>query len=416
MNPRSQPAQPDRARSRTCAAALALTLACAGILTGRARATDDPDTTRETMQRVFEAVASLAPVEFSSSTNTWKTQQTSVKATLDVLAQASEQLASLGRQQDESFRFLSASLAAQTRMLQWQVQRRDYASASHYTERLVETCVACHVRLPTTRPDFAKTLLQRVDREVLPPFVEASLETAGRQFDAALAIYERAFASEADVFASADLPDALASYLIVTLRVQRDPERAARGLALLARHDNLAAQFELNLKTWARALRELRPALHAPPTLERAREILDAGHALSEFPLDSADEIHAVVASSVLFRYLEAKRPEGADLAQALYLLARTEAFTRRTFETSEASSYLERAIRAAPHTAIAERAYARLELATLLQYSGPFGVEFPDDVRLWLEELRERSRSERRPRTPAPGESAATHTQRSTL
>jgi hypothetical protein len=102
--------------------------------------------------------------------------------------------------------------------------------------------------------------------------------------------------------------------------------------------------------------------------------------------------VHATVAASILFRYLEEKRPAGEELAQALYLLARTESFTRRSFAKSESSSYLEQAIQAAPHTAIAERAYARLERQTLLQYGDPFGPELPDRIAAWLRRLREQS------------------------
>jgi hypothetical protein len=183
----------------------------------------------------------------------------------------------------------------------------------------------------------------------------------------------------------AGLYTSLTSYLIVVLRVKRDSERAARGLAILAQRTDLSAQLELNLPIWRRALLEFGRALREPASLERAQQILDAGRALSEFPFDATDQIHAIVTSSLVFRYLDEKAPEGVELAEALYLLSRTEAFTRQAFELSEAGSYLEQAIQAAPHSAIAERVYARLELQTMLQYTGPEGMAVPADVQSWL-------------------------------
>jgi hypothetical protein len=195
-----------------------------------------------------------------------------------------------------------------------------------------------------------------------------------------------------------DFTDSISSYLIVALRVRRDPQRAKRGLALLARRTDLSAQLEQNLATWNTALDEVGGALLEEPSLERARKILADGRALTEFALDAGDRIHATVASSLLYRYLEEKRPKGQELAEALYLLARTEAFALRAFEVSEGSHYLEEAIRAAPHTAIAERAFARFELETLLEYSDPSGVHMPEPIVQLLAELRRLSRIKPRP------------------
>jgi tetratricopeptide (TPR) repeat protein len=390
-------------------AALAAAWPCALALACSAIAATDSETTRRTMHRVFDALTALVPLALSDSISEWETQDAAVQKSVRTLTRAAEQLAAHGRTGNASFRFLSQSLASESRMIQREVERKRYMSAAYFTERVAETCIACHVRLPATSDrDFAQSLLQRVDRSVLTPFAKASLETAGRQFDAALQTYESQFADSRSPAGVIEFSDALNSYLIVALRVQRDPARAARGIAILERRTDLAAQLEHNLKTWRQALVELEPALREAPSLERAREILDAGRALSEFPLDSADEVHAIVASSLIFRFLETNPLEGQPLAEALYLLARTESFTRRAFEISESGSYLEQAIRAAPHTAIAERAYARLELQTVLQYTGPETIDMPPEVHAWLMQLRDLSGTKPRPGPPRPSKSIA--------
>jgi hypothetical protein len=389
---------------RPCRALVAGLSAVLLLGTALALATASPESPRPTMHLAFKALAGLVPIALSASSDNWQAQQATVSRAVATLSAASEQLAVHGRNRDATFRFMSDSLGAKVRMLEWQVNQKDFEGATFATMSLADTCVGCHLRLPNPRDrDFAKTLLKDIDPASLDPFDRANLEAAGRQFTAALSTYENEFAAADTPIESAEFANALESYLIVALRVQRDPARAERGLAILGRQPDLAAQFQRNLGIWRQALRDLAPALREPASLERAREILDSGRLLSEFPLDAADEIHSIVASSMIFRYLEDRQPAGEELARALYLLARTEAFAQQSFEISDALVYLEQAIRAAPHTDIADRAYARLELQTILEYSGPLGLEIPDEVNAWLLELRELSTS--RPRSTSSGE-----------
>jgi hypothetical protein len=375
---------------------IAIGLACS------ARAASEPQPSRETLRQVFDALATLLPLAISGADWNEGPAAGEVRASVATLAKAAQELAQHGDAGDVAFRFLSQSLASDARAIERQFQRKRYDHASYFTERAVESCIACHARLPAKQEgDFAESLLARVDVKSLSPLARASLETAGRRFDAALQTYESIFASSAAPLPVLDLSEAVSSYLVVALRVRRDPERAQRGLAILGRRSDLSAQLEQNLRTWSKALDDLRGALQQEPSLERARAILAQGRALTEFSLDAADRVHATVASSLLYRHLEEKRPRGAQLAEALYLLARTESFAQRSFEVSESSHYLEEAIRAAPHTALAERAFARLELEALLEHSDPSGVDMPADVAKRLAELRRLSRIQ-----PRSGES----------
>jgi tetratricopeptide (TPR) repeat protein len=378
---------------RAGAAAIAIALA------GSAVAAPPQPPTRETMRQVFDALSKLLPLAMSTQDWNGAAGSAEPRASIETLAQAADQLARHGEAQDVTFRFLSRSLAADARSIQRHYERKRYDNAAYFTERVAESCIACHSRLPVQgRPDFAGNLLARVDLQTLTPLARANLQTAGRQFDAALESYEAAFAASAASIGVLDLTDAISAYLVVALRVRRDPERVKRGLALLGRRSDLSGQLEQNLKTWNTALDELKDALIEEPSLERARAILAQGRALTEFALDAADRIHATVASSLLYRYLEEKRPQGQALAEALYLLAKTESFTQRAFEVSEAAHYLEQAIRAAPHSEVAERAFARLELETLLEYSDPSGVQLPEPLVELLAELRRLSRIKPRP------------------
>jgi hypothetical protein len=360
------------------------------------------------MRAVFDALAELLPTAVSGSLEAWRTHPEASRSAVAALSAASAELASHGAEHDVSFRFLSRSLASETRALKWHLEGERYISAAIVTKRVVDTCIACHVRLPPDHTDFPGALLARVEQDRIGPFARASLQIAARQFDAALQTHEAQLRNPSAELDSFTLASGLNSYLIVALRVKRDPGRVSRSLTELARRTDLAAQLELNLPLWQQALVELTPSLHEPPSLERAQEIFDAGRARSLYPADAADRIHAIVASSVLFRYLDERAPEGRELAEALFLLSRTEAFTRDSFDVPESCAYLEQAIQAAPHSPIAERAYARLELQMLLQFASPDGLTLPAHIHSWLKELRARASTHPDPADPPGGAVAA--------
>jgi len=112
-----------------------------------------------------------------------------------------------------------------------------------------------------------------------------------------------------------------------------------------------------------------------------------------QIPLDATDEVHAIVAASLVFRHLEDKQPKGDDLARALYLLARSQASSIRQSEMLEATLCLEETIRAAPHTDLANRAYAQLELQLDSRIDDAARATMAEELGTWLLDLRELSR-----------------------
>jgi hypothetical protein len=377
-------------RIAVAGAAAAAVLACSAV----DRRPQDTSTTQPsvTMQRGVAALAALLPVALAPSMWSEPGVARDVERWVSALRASAQDLDAHARQGDVSFAFLSRSLAREAAELERDIALQRYASASERTVRLTGTCTACHARLPAESQDrFADALLTRVDERSLSPFARAELQVATRQFDAALETYEQQFVDPFTPGTLLELSEALPSYLILTLRVRRDADRARRGLSMLAQRRELSPGLRQDLDVWQEALVGIAPALREPPTLEGARALLVEGGGLNDFPWQEADSIHAIVASSVLYRYIEERRPHGEELAEALYLLARSEAFTFRSFELLEPQYYLEQAIRIAPHTEVAERAYAALELETVL-INDAFGQPIPEDVREWLEGLRELS------------------------
>jgi hypothetical protein len=105
--------------------------------------------------------------------------------------------------------------------------------------------------------------------------------------------------------------------------------------------------------------------------------------------LDRRGLVEELLASSQLHRFVTSGDPSPAELAEAYTLLGLVETRVRHSTWLAEAEFYLETAIRSDPGSPWAERAFALLEQETRAGYSGSSGLHLPDDVRVWLDELR---------------------------
>jgi hypothetical protein len=95
-------------------------------------------------------------------------------------------------------------------------------------------------------------------------------------------------------------------------------------------------------------------------------------------------------ASSVLHRFVAAHPQDGRELAEAYYWLGVIESRVGRTFWLSQTEYFLEAAIRLAPSSPFAHKAYDLLEEFVVSGYTGSSGVNVPADEKARLQELRE--------------------------
>ena len=132
--------------------------------------------------------------------------------------------------------------------------------------------MACHARLPAEDQDrLSGVLFARVDEQSLSPVARAELLVATRKFDAALDSYERQLVDPFNPGMLLEMSEVIPDYLILTLRVRRDPDRARRGLAMLAQRRDLSPALQQKLELWQDMLVELGPSLQQPPSLDAAR-------------------------------------------------------------------------------------------------------------------------------------------------
>jgi hypothetical protein len=375
--------------SRTIAASLLL---AAGLnVGGPALAEAEKESPRPTMNKIFEAVSLLLPLSLDEKRFADAANAPKIEEALRSLVRSADALQEHGKRRSEGFGYLSRSLGDDVRLIQSHYTAHRYAEARFLLHLLTDTCFACHSRLPEEqRSRIESHLLERPELAQLSAQERARLEVATRQFDAALASYEKIFADPAIPPAQMDLGGYFVDYLTVAIRVRRDLERPGPPLQRLAARPDTTTYLRRRAEGWVESLAELRKGGGLRPGLETARAWIEKARSMSEFPSDHDGLVYDLAASSALHQFVEsAPRDQKAALSEAYYLLGVTEARSRRNYWVSETELYLEAAIRANPGSGFAHDAYDLLEEFTVFGYTGSAGENVPPDVQAKLDELR---------------------------
>lgn len=367
--------------------AFALTIALAASPALAADGAEETDR-RADMRRMVTALTALLPL--ATDATALGERRADVTAHLDELAAATAVLAAHGTDDDPSFRFLSRDLASHGALL------RDAHAAGRDDEvrfelaRLTATCANCHSRLPAAPTSaFGKEAVAGLDLAKLPADERVRLQVATRQFEDALATYERLLADPKRSGAALDIDGHVTDYLTVALRTQWQTDRARRTLDVFAKRDDLPGYLRRYVEEWSRTLAALSAESDEPESLERARTLADRGVALRTHPASRAGVVFDIAASAMAYRMVDRATEASREVAGALYLLGRTDAWTRRRVWSSEARYYLETAITMAPDAPFAADALDLYEEYTVFAYSGSGGVALPEAERARIDNLR---------------------------
>ncbi len=376
-----------------CVASLILALGIA-VAPGAFAAADadaqEANRLRESMQQVFEALAQLLPASLDDDRFASPAERPRIEAWLATLAAASSDIERHTGARDPGFGQISRSLNRDVAEIRQRYALGRTVEAQFYVSQLTENCVACHSRLPKAR-DFplAQKLTNDAVVKTLEPRQLARLYVATRQFDPALALWEKRFADPSLKPAELDLDGEVLSYLIVSIRVQRDFARARSTLQKLATRPDMPRYLATDVRAWIAQLAEVEASPKDDATLANARAQLEKGRALSEFPADRAALVYDLSASSDLHRLVARHPTSRAELAEAYYLLGAIEARLEQGSWVSETEQHLESSIRTDPGGPFAEKAYVVLEQYTVLAFGGASGATVPADVEQRLDELR---------------------------
>ena len=118
--------------------------------------------------------------------------------------------------------------------------------------------------------------------------------------------------------------------------------------------------------------------------------LIQVGQQQNRYLADRQGLVYFVVASSLLHPYVNATSATSASqLAEAYYLLGVADSYMPRSSWISETEFFLEMAIRVAPMSLHAKRAYAFLEEYVLTGSTGSTGLHLPSQVQEHLDALR---------------------------
>ncbi len=370
-----------------CIAGLCLVLA----REGRADETPPPDpATRAAMQEIFKALTEILPRCLSSERLAAPGDREIVSAEFAKIAANADALAKHAGSASADIASRGAVLADDARRASARVASGGLVDARFVALHLTESCVGCHSRLPSDKDaPFASKLIDDAKLGTLTSVERARLAVATRQFDKALELYEADLAGPAPSAGEAVRTPDLVEYLIVAVRVKRDPERAATLLEKLEKRPETPPDIRREIGPWLATLRSEGKAVYSAPSLAHARSLVESGKRARDYPYSRAGLIDDLLASSILHRLLEDRKQERLAHAETYYLLGVTDATVRSSPWLSDASWYLAMAIRTAPHTAIAARAFDAYEDMTILEWSGSAGTQLPDDVVEELDRLR---------------------------
>jgi hypothetical protein len=225
--------------------------------------------------------------------------------------------------------------------------------------------------------------------EKLSAHERSQILVATRQFDAAMQVWEEAFADPDILPSQLDLGGYLLDYLTIGLRVQRDPARVRKTLVRLAARPDMPMYLGRHVQSWLRALDATAGDLERKDRLSRARALVN-GRGLPEAPpLGREQVVYDLVASSLLLEMLDGKQASDAERAEAYYLLGVVESRSVDSYWVPQAEFHLEAAIRLDPGGPFAEDAYAVLEEHILIGWGGASANELPADQWARLRDLR---------------------------
>lgn len=268
---------------------------------------------------------------------------------------------------------------------------KDYARSLF--KNAASTCIACHSRTSTGSKlqwDFSTGFARG-----LPAYQQAELLAAGRSFDAALKTLETVLTdSELARKRPFDWNRALRYALAISIRSERNPDRALKVLERALNTEGAPQFVKLDAQDWIRSLkawkaedRSKTPATEAELYDESLR-LLSLAKASQRYPMDRAGDVIYLRATATLHQMLQSA-PAGEHSGDALFLLGSSYEVLRDFDLWNASETYFEACIHRVPHTQTAESCFRKYEESVTAGFTGSAGTQLPESAKRNLEKLR---------------------------
>jgi hypothetical protein len=338
---------------------------------------------RDAMRSVFDSMRVLLELSQSTASLADRGNQRAILAAAGELADQASIVSEHAPRDEVSF--LAGSLDRYANWIRRSYEWGRYDTMQRLVHDAVDVCIACHTRLPSGHDSpLAEGFLSGASIATLPADRRAKLQVATRRFDDAMHTLEGLLpevAGDAERF-----DEALRSYLVVAVRVKGDPRRARQALERLAASNSVSEARREQLRAVAGALQRLEVAPPVAADLDSARELVNVAEARRNAARGEA-LVDYVAASRLLYQYLESNAGSVAQGAEAYYLLGLTQYRIESNAWLPQAELFLEKAIRTAPGSTSARRAFALLRAKVQEGFIAQ-GQDIPDEVARHLQML----------------------------
>lgn len=366
---------------------IVLSVAAAPVASGQ---TNDPETMK-IMNSIFDSIRVLLPLSFDPAKFQAKENQKVIAENLDLMARSAQNLDAHGRSLESGFRYMSTLFASDINQIRNWYKNGRYDGARFYLHNVVDRCVECHAKMQAQQ-NFPRSgdFFKLVDATTLPLLELARLQVATRQFDASLDTYEKFLASSGSAKEISFGRDVFTDYLKIVLRVKRDYPRAKKTLESFRLRKDLPAYLLKAVEVWVADIQEIHDkGMLGKNDLASAKKSIEFAKSRMDYPTDRSGLVYYTLASGLLQEIVKDLKRADLERAEAYYYLGITELMLTNSLWASGSQPYFETAIRLAPKSRFAEDAYGIIEEQVYLAFTGSSGVHVPEDLRLWLEELR---------------------------
>lgn len=272
--------------------------------------------------------------------------------------------------------------------------RGGYHQASFTLRHMVNNCVSCHSKNPAAETFVnSKGFSAFIKTKDLSHEEKIKLLITTRQFEEAMTFIENYILLDStdldQVFGNRTIVD----YLKISIQVKNELDRVLNFLRSLEKR-NLSSFSAKMVLRWKEDLGGFTENMKKGEvfTLSKIKEKLTKNNE-DLFESDNLNLARYVFLASRLQTLLESQEtslaPDANTQAEIYYLLGYIENMVERSFWLSETKFYLQAAIKAAPQSEYAWKAYLLLEELTILGFTGSSGTNIPEDVRAWLKQLR---------------------------
>lgn len=351
--------------------------------------------TKPLMQEIFASVAYLLPRSIDRERFASEAERPGILSQLDTFAAAASRIESHGNDRGSSVSFLGNSLSQDIEQVRMRYEAGLHEEARYFLVGSVQNCFACHSRRPSNR-NFERfsELTEVMNAATLSEAERAVLFVVTRRFEEAMDSWEKLLRDMSFDAYAIEEEGVLSDYLAIAIRGLAAHERARTTLEAFSKRSDVSPQLAGVISAWVDALRVLEQQPQKGAPLEFARGLVERATSQSEWLGDRRGLVYDLAASAVLNQLSDIPRSEaaalrGEELAETYYLLGLIESRSLTTFWIDEGPNLLEAAVRVAPDSAIADRAFALLEQNMILDYGGASNEDLPIDVWTRLNALR---------------------------